>query len=384
MRAILVVTALCLAFDASAEDACKGIELKAGKVVTGLVLSPFSVDKPAQQACIDLIAKTLVARRQLLSATVTVRVPDRLRLDGKALDGAKKTHAALIAAGVPEVRLSVVAPRAEADEPPIILVLYTDRPVRPIARVDLVEGSASWAEEGGTQQPLKAGDFLEQGSIIRMKGAPSFRMSLADGSTFVLEPDAIVRLVTLEASKEKAVTVELELIVGAMSVVTAAQAKGSSFRVVAGDARVTFEKASARLRRKEGGLVVEVLKGTASASARDSVQALAEGQGTRILADGTVEPARALLAGPRITAPLMGEVKPSAKLLFDAVEGAASYRIEFAQDAAFSHDPTSTTDTDTSARIPGKLKKGKWFWRVIPVDKDGLQGQSSRIHAFTR
>jgi len=386
MRRALWVACLvaCLPAAAAAEDPCKGVEYKQGKVITGLVLAVATVDKPQQVACVDQLGKQLTARKHLTAVTVTVRVPDKQRLDGSALAAGKKVGAALQAAGVPAVRVSVVVPRAEADEPSIIQVLYVDRALRPVARVDAVHGNATWAEEGGAQQPAKVGDTMEPGAIFRMKGADSLKLALADGSVVMLEPDAILRLAVLEANTEKVRKAELELIQGGLTVNVKPQPTGSTFKVVAGESSATVDGALIRLRRKEGVLVVEAAKGTAVVGGKTGSQPLAEGQATRALADGTVEAARALLPAPRVTAPLQGEITKDTTLNFSAVEGATVYRLEFAEDAAFLKNPFVVTDKTTSARVPAKAKKGKYFWRVFPVDKDGLWGQASRIHAFTR
>lgn len=95
------------------------------------------------------------------------------------------------------------------------------------------------------------------------------------------------------------------------------------------------------------------------------------------------------LPAPRVERPSHGKLTATAVLSWTPREQTNSeYQVELARDADFVKDLVlSARRSSTSAPIKELLgdkaiKGSKWFWRVIPIDKQGAAGESSKVFSF--
>ncbi|MEO1175050.1 MAG: hypothetical protein AAFX94_23795, partial [Myxococcota bacterium] len=122
-------------------------------------------------------------------------------------------------------------------------------------------------------------------------------------------------------------------------------------------------------------------EGRVALSAGETTVELEQGFASQLAADGTVEPARALLAAPSVVGPLFGDVTSPVTLQWAAVEDAKDYIVEVARDPQFRRDVQMRSAETLSVELP--LAAGKWYWRVSAIDTAEFRGFSSRVYGFT-
>lgn len=139
----------------------------------------------------------------------------------------------------------------------------------------------------------------------------------------------------------------------------------------------------------EGQTTVSAIDGAATVKARGAVVPVAAGQGTIVRKDQPAEPARALLPAPtwggagdaagggRIVAVAPPEGRGQVSLAWQAVPGAASYRVELAADDAFERVVMTLVvpATEVSLAVP----IGDWRARVAARDGATIVGRASAV-----
>lgn len=138
--------------------------------------------------------------------------------------------------------------------------------------------------------------------------------------------------------------------------------------------RITVDEGVTRFVVEQGALDVTSKGTTASASAGQAVRA--SGAAAPQVSRGP--------AAPRLLEPGDGGEIASleAQLAWDAVKGAARYRVAVARDLDF-RERVATVPVDTTALVlPPSLPKGVYYWKVAAVATDGTEGIASAPRAF--
>lgn len=138
-------------------------------------------------------------------------------------------------------------------------------------------------------------------------------------------------------------------------------------------------------RDADGNEHVLMHSGRASVSSTLGSLDLAEGTGVRLGRGRAPDEPRRLLAAPRAASPIAGEIvynAPQPLLTWDPVEGAASYRVEVAADAAFSRRLEDRAVAEPRYAPDRKLADGVYYWRVRAVEGPQGGGELSSAHRF--
>ncbi|WP_141333266.1 FecR domain-containing protein [Myxococcus sp. AB025B] len=362
------------------EEPCGGVRFNNGRVELGRTLAPQG---PETEQCLKHVGQALVARPAIRSVTVAARLPDAERLGGQGLAVAKAAAQVLVAAGVPQTRVSVVAPPAVPGQPGQLQLAYVERPAQPrVARVRAAAGSILAGATEDALQPRAIGDSLHTGELFQTAGDASAELELADASRVRVQPDSLLRLGTLELSAQGTRVVRLELLKGSVETVAAPGGEGSVFEVRTRGAVAGVRGTQFRVTAKEDGASrLETLEGKVALGAQGAEVDVGAGQGSRVLPGVAPEAPRALLTAPRLEGPRGGTFATPPTLKWFEVKEAKHYRVELARTADFAAGVRTLEATGLTLTVPGE-HTGKWFWRVLPVDKDDFIGFPSKIHAF--
>jgi hypothetical protein len=364
-------------------DACGGLLLENGVVTTARRLTArLDVPKPELE-CVAELGAALKARRAR-SVTVAVRLPDALRAGGQGLQIGAKYQAALVLAGVPEARISVVVPVARPDEAGTVKVTYTEGGARsPVAIVEEAGGRVDAGPSADKLEPVTRGAPLTVGTVVSTGAGAAVWLGLADGSRIRLGPNASIRLGKLHLNAKLARVVELELLRGEIETRVAAGANGSVFDVrtpsgVAGVRGTQFRVSTG----EADEMRLSTLEGRVAVTAKDTEVTVPAGQRVRVVAGQPPSPPGALLEAPLVDAPLQGALPADRALRWRAVSGAARHQVELARDAEFTFDVRTFEAAADTLPMGAELPSGKWFWRVAGVDAEGFVGRTSRVYAF--
>lgn len=381
MKRIFLLALLLLSTPALAEP-CGALTLRDGHVV---LESPLLLENPLSQntlACVDQVATALLARPNLRSVTVSARVSDDQRLALGALSGAQTVAAHLVQRGIPEFRVSALAPSAPADAAPELHILFTERPRnRPVALVQHVEGQVFRGEDAEREvleanAPVFALDRIETGTDA------AAWLVLADGSQVKLWQQSILRIGAIELDENLERRVRLELELGDLeTLVTPTQGNASSFQIgtrtaIAGVRGTTFRlHASADLTR------LETLEGLVELGGSQGTVEVPEAFGSRVDTTGAPEEPRPLLPPVMGLSPQTGAMAPSDVLTWAPLEGAATYRVELAREPDFYVERVAFTTPVAEMALPSGAG-GTWYWRVTALDADGFSGYDSQVFAI--
>jgi len=133
-----------------------------------------------------------------------------------------------------------------------------------------------------------------------------------------------------------------------------------------------------------GDTTIEVRKGDLKVSAGGEQTHVSAGQAVNVKR-GQRARKLSLLAAPTKLSPADGDQLHSTEIAFGwaPVEHARRYKLTVITDP---REPTRTTHESTAAagvKSTVKLPAGTWYWRVIGVDRDGLEGKPSGWQKFT-
>lgn len=230
---------------------------------------------------------------------------------------------------------------------------------------------------GRSERLVKVGDLVRETEHLATGPSSFVTLRMPDDSVVSLPSQSRVEVRRL---RKWALIQNVDRLFGivrgrARATVTPMKSKEDEFRFISPVAvsavrgtefRVSFDPDSARA-------TTEVLEGAVgmSGNAAAADQLLAGGYGAVATANG-IE-ARQLLASPKLLRP--GRVQDEEMLTFEAeaVEGAASYHVQVAQDAGFLDVVSEAFSPEPRASLPG-VTDGTWFVRISAVDKYGLEG----------
>ncbi len=382
--ALLTAVLCCLASSAvaAAPDPCQGLLLRDGEVRTARRLPARAVLTADEEACARAAGAALVAAGGVRSVTIAVRLTDGQRAAGEAPTVAAAYTRSLVAGGVPEARISFVAPAATPGEAGQVALAYVERRAdRPVARLDAVDGPVRRGPSRENLGPAARGDQLTPETWLSTGARASAWIELADGSRLRLGPDALLLVGRLFLNDQLRRVVKLQLERGQIEAVVTAGGQGSSFEISTRTTVAGVRGTRFRLTADENQSRLETLEGLVTLSRGSAEIGVGAGQGADVKGADAPSPAP-LLPAPGVIGPLTGPLAAGAALTFESVAGAVGYRVELARDAEFSYDTRALDGPAAGVVPPSDLPGGRWFWRVAAVDARGLRGQPSKIHAF--
>lgn len=359
---------------AEAEEACK-VDLGQGTVRTE---PPLIAGDAAGERCLAEIARALSALPVLQGVTVAARLPDAVRAKkNTALEQAK--HAAVILArnGIPETKLSAVAPPPRPSEPNTLAVTWTRTPPGlPLARIVQLQGEVRAGSAGAELLQATRADELFAWDELRTGAESAAELVLNDGTRVGMGSDAFLRLEP-GARGSAARPFVLTLLSGSLNVQSSATPGAFELRV--GETRALSVASRFRVSRHEGDrIALETLEGGVSLSNAGRDLLVEAGQAVSF-SDALPDAARPTLSAPVIRAPLVGKIRTQTDFTWEVVEGAMGYRVELSRTADFIDVAKILQVTGSSAAL--HMEEGRWFWRVRAEDTDSLLGAPSKIHA---
>jgi hypothetical protein len=386
---ILALAASLAPSPADASERCGGIKLEAGRIQLGKPLTEAWVKTPDGKGCLADVVKEIDRHRLVRAVTVAAIVSDADRAAGKGLPTAQAIAAALVEAGLPKNRVFGLAPAQQRTDEPGVSLRYVERaPEDVVARVAAAGGAAFLGADEASLKPAEPGMPVLVNELVRTGPNARVTIHLKDGSGLEVRPESLVKMAVLSMPTGGDRQVKVEVLAGGVTADVKKATQGSRFEASSRVAVASVRGTQFRFGVEENGAArLETLTGVvAMGSATDPAARpveVAAGQGATVSAAGEVSPPAKLPEAPRVTAPLKGALNADARLEWQAVAGAATYRVEVARDADFILEPKSVIASEATVSWPEPLAAGKWFWRVAGVDAQGFTGATSKVYAFT-
>ncbi len=368
---------------------CGGVKLEAAQVQLGKPLTEAWVKTAEGKACLADVVKELERHRLVRAVTVAALVSDADRASGKGLAAAKAVAAALVEAGLPKNRVFALAPAPQRTDALGLSLRYVERaPEDVVARVAASGGPVFLGLDEATLKPAEPGMPVLVNELVKTGPSARVTIHLKDGSGLEVKPESLVKMAVLQLPTGGDRQVKIEVLAGGVTADVRKATQQSRFEASSRVAVASVRGTQFRFGVEEnGGARLETLEGVvALASALDpnaKPVEVAAGQGSVVSAAGEPSPPTALPGAPRVTSPLKGPLGADARFDWQAVEGAASYRLELARDADFLVEPRSANTVEATLSWPEALPAGKWFWRVTAFDGQGFSGPPSKVYAVT-
>ncbi len=242
---------------------------------------------------------------------------------------------------------------------------------------------------GGTTtldgSPAAPGAVGREGSRIETGADGVVELLLEDGTRLTIPPASAVRIDRLRHYlSPEALEVQIAVERGAVDT-AAARNRKRPLRIRTPSATAAVRGTEFRVRDRQSDTAIEVLDGRVAARSDGDDVALATGQGA-IAAPGRAPQLEALLQPPTL-ARLPGRIETvAARLPFDALAGAAGYRVQVARDEAFtlllSDTVTATPEVTIVSRNDGVLHVRARGSSSLGLE--GLQSQAARIEVAAR
>jgi len=237
--------------------------------------------------------------------------------------------------------------------------------------------------DGDAAVPVKSGDTLAEGSVVRIPAGCQLALTLEDASVLRMMSGAVIKLKTLRRNMlETSPEVRVELLDGRLEVDVPRKRQGEDapFEVrtptsVAGvrgtEFRVGFD---ARKRNSQ----VEVLTGVVAAqgSADKVGQRANAGQGVSIEANGKALPVENLLPAPHFEKWATGKDSKDWRLTFSASTEASQTLVRHSEDASFSFIHAEEFLPHPEIVMAG-LTANVVFQQWLSVSASGINGYSS-------
>ncbi len=254
-------------------------------------------------------------------------------------------------------------------------------------RVLSASGQATIVTGGDTARPVRNGEALHGGAVVRTGAQSSAMLAFDDGSRVLVRQASELRLVQSDRrALDGGFIVQLELVRGALqnAVTPRTQGPRTRFEIRTPAAVAAVRGTEFRLHTDAGTTWTEVLHGSVElASTSGAVQAQA-GFGSLARTAEAPEPTRPLLPAPTLNdLPQRIERLPIDWPL-GPVAGAVAYRTELAPDTRF--DTVLSDEINTLARTRVlDIADGNYLLRVRAIDSEGLEGLAAErqvvVHA---
>ncbi|MSQ83393.1 MAG: hypothetical protein EXR77_10990 [Myxococcales bacterium] len=368
-----------------AAEPCGGIHLESGVVKAGKAL-PAKTDLQGDDlVCAKAVGAALVARSQIRSITVAVKVASDKRNYG-VLAAAAWTKV-LVGAGIPEARVSMIVPTLAPGSPSEVSIAYREPAPRPVALVQAMTGKVQSGPDPTKLGPASTGTQLVQGDVVSTDKGAVARLALADGSFVSLLGDTMIKLGRVELTADLKRAVRLDLLKGKVEAIADSKGAGSSFDIVTKTAIAGVRGTKFRVGESDSGAtIVETVEGKVELKSElgaKQVVIVEAGHAAEVDSKGTASPPRPLLAAAAVDSPLSGEVERSQALKWQAVANAKTYRVEIAADGELATRLQVVVVAATILSIPKEIVSGHWFWRVTAVDSGDVFGLPSKTYSFS-
>lgn len=238
--------------------------------------------------------------------------------------------------------------------------------------VEVVRGAAS-----GEAGPLAPGARLGEGDSLRTGDDGFVTLKLADGSRVTVPSASRVQVERSRAYGNASIgETVLRLLGGRIDTAARSQGRSDVFEIRSRQAITAVRGTQFRVAALDGDAVAtEVIEGRVGVSAEAAPAGLdvPGGFGTKVEEGRAPLPPVKLLPAPEVTRmPALVE-RTLVRLPFEAVKGAAGYRAQIGQDAAFRAIVAETRVESPEAKFAG-LADGDYFVRVRAIDSLGLEG----------
>uniref|UniRef100_UPI0033419967 FecR domain-containing protein n=1 Tax=Castellaniella defragrans TaxID=75697 RepID=UPI0033419967 len=255
----------------------------------------------------------------------------------------------------------------------IPLSLIPERP----AQASVIHVTGSVTQNG---IPLRPGDPLVNGQILRSASGGTATLRLEDLSLLTLAPGTELQIERLQAFQGVGLTdTILNVHQGTVETIVAPEHTGVGRFEVRTPATVTGVRGTRlRVHADVDGSRHEILHGQAavSGSAGAPEQHIGINQGMAYDASGGFRGSRPLLPAPQL--PAAQDVESDRTLNFPAIPGAVGYRIQVAQDADGALLAHSQRVAAPPVRLPA-LASGLYHVFVRGIDDLGIEGQDATI-----
>lgn len=387
----LLISALLMTLPApalAAADRCGGVKLEGGTVRLGKPLTEDWVKTAEGQGCLSDVVKEVERYRLVRAVTVAALVSDADRASGKGMASAKAIAAALVDAGLPKNRVFGLAPAPQRQDQLGISLRYVERaPEDVVARVASSGGSVFLGADEASLKPAEAGMPVLVNELVKTGPNARVTIHLKDGSGIEVKPESSIKMPVLQVTGGER-QVKIEVLSGGITADVRKATQQSRFEASSRVSVASVRGTQFRFGVEEDGVTrLETLEGLVAMTPSNDPNAkpveVPAGQGSTVSAEGKVSPPKPLPEAPRVVGPLKGALGADARLEWQPLGDAATYKIELARDADFLIEARTQSVNANTLSWPEQLAKGKWFWRVTGTNGDGFSGPSSKVYAFT-
>jgi len=366
------------------ENPCGSLGFSEGTINVGVSLGLEETLSDDASQCMAYLAKRIKEQKEVRTVTVVARVSNALRTKGVGIRAARSYVKALVAGGVSEYRVSAVSPGTAPGEADVVLLTYTKKTTtKPIAVVVTVYGDVRAGKDKEKLEPVAKGQTLSSYTYISTGDRSGVELTLADGSHIDVDGNTLLLLGRMWLNEKMDREVRINLMKGNFAVDVTKGGTSSNFDVVTPNAIAGVRGTKFRVYYEEsGGTRLETIDGTVELKGAHGTVWVKRGQGSSVGSDGTPIRPKPLLLACEPMHPLQGDVSAGAQLRWKPLAGAAKYQVRVARDAEFTTEVHDAFSNQPVFDVGAEITVGKWFWRVIAVDKKGFTGLPSKIYSF--
>ena len=247
------------------------------------------------------------------------------------------------------------------------------------ARVLAITGEVSVRTRDGRDTPLYKGSIVpEKGELVAKEGARA-TILLLDGTRVVVRESSRVALSSLQSAEGKGVS-KIKLVVGTF---------WSRFSKLVGGNDLEVETPNAIAGVRGTDFQVDAVEKTGSLAVFHGTVGVTGGGGKKVdVPEGFAVITAKQMSDPRPLPPAPENLLPryikvkggETRVRWDRVDKAVKYHFELARDIQFIDVLEQVDAIGTLLKV--KAAPGKYFWRVMSKDSDGVESKPSKIYAI--